>query len=322
MRKVSVVIPVYKVENYIKKCVDSIINQTYENIEIILVDDGGNDNCPKICDEYAKKDQRIKVIHKENGGLSDARNEGIKNSTGDYIMFVDSDDWVDTKIIEHLVKIKEKYNADIAICNRFYAYEDGSNKLKYDDTNKILKMNSDEALIELCSFNNFDMSAWAKLYNNNLFDNIKFPVGKLCEDYYIMYQLFDLCQGVVYSSKPLYYYLQRKGSITKNNKKILMDYIYASNLQTEFICKNKKSLIKYVKTSNMLSYMTVYNQCLDNGNKISGNQLKEFRKNVKSNLKYLKSNDKISNARKIQIYLFCYNILFYDLAIKIYKKIF
>ena len=114
--KISVIVPIYKTEQFLSKCIDSIINQTYKNLEIILVDDGSPDNCPKICDEYAKRDNRIKVIHKENGGLSSARNAGIEIATGDFSAFVDSDDWIDSDMYESLVKLSDEYNADIAEC--------------------------------------------------------------------------------------------------------------------------------------------------------------------------------------------------------------
>lgn len=113
---ISVIVPVYKVEKYIKKCIESIINQTYENLEIILVDDGSPDNCGKICDEYAKKDKRIKVIHKENGGVSSARNLGLEKSNGQYITFIDSDDWIEEEYCEILLTTLKEQNADCAIC--------------------------------------------------------------------------------------------------------------------------------------------------------------------------------------------------------------
>ena len=120
--KISVIVPIYNVEQYLRKCIDSIINQTYKNLEIILVDDGSWDNSPRICDEYAKRDNRIKVIHKKNGGLADARNTGLKMITGNYISFIDSDDYIEKTMYEKMIKVILKYNADIIECNLNYKY--------------------------------------------------------------------------------------------------------------------------------------------------------------------------------------------------------
>lgn len=318
---ISIIVPIYNVEKYLRKCVDSLINQTYQNIEIILVDDESPDNCPKICDELAKKDHRIKVIHKKNGGLSDARNCGLKIAKGKYVMFVDSDDYVSNTMVEDLVKLKEKNNAQISICNRIYVDENGNEKYKYQDNDKTLIMNREESLVELCSFRSFDMSAWAKLYDISLFKDIEFPVGKLCEDYYIMYKLFDKCNKIVYTSKAGYYYLQRNGSITKTNKRILMDYIYAAKEQLEFIEKKYPSNIHvYARTAYALSFTTVYNQCLYNGYKLEKEKIKDFKTKMKPYLIDIKHNKSISLIRKIQIHLFIYSIPLYDILIKFYKK--
>lgn len=124
--KISVIVPVYKVENFLDRCVESIVGQTYENLEIILVDDGSPDNCPSMCDKWAEKDRRIKVIHKENGGVSSARNAALDIVSGDYIGFVDSDDWIDPGMYEFLYENSQKYDADISYCGTFYNYEDGT----------------------------------------------------------------------------------------------------------------------------------------------------------------------------------------------------
>ena len=125
---ISVIVPIYNVEKYVNKCVGSIVNQTYTNLEIILVDDGSPDRCPEICDEWAKKDSRIKVIHKKNGGLSDARNAGMKIASGDYIAFVDSDDWIAPEMYERLLMAIKNDNSDIAACAVKMVWEDGSSR--------------------------------------------------------------------------------------------------------------------------------------------------------------------------------------------------
>lgn len=134
---ISVIVPIYNVEKYLTKCIESIINQTYENLEIILVDDGSPDNCPIICDEYAKRDSRVKVIHKKNGGLSDARNAGLDIATGEYIMFIDSDDFVEIDMMESMMNNMIDNNVDLVVCNIKYIY-DNSEKVKYNQKDKVL----------------------------------------------------------------------------------------------------------------------------------------------------------------------------------------
>ena len=143
---ISVVVPVYNVEKYIDKCINSIINQTYKNLEIILVDDGSPDNCGKICDEYAKKDNRIKVTHKENGGVSSARNIGIKNATGDWLTFVDADDWIENNFVEQLLKIGNQENAEIVLCG--YNRVNRNNKCEVNASGDKETFNSSEYLIK------------------------------------------------------------------------------------------------------------------------------------------------------------------------------
>ena len=209
---ISIVVPIYKVENYIDKCIESIINQTYKNVEILLIDDGSPDNCPKICENYSKKDSRIKVYHKENGGLSDARNYGIERSKGKYICFIDSDDFVHEKFIEILYKNIKKYNADISICHH-YKFKD------YSETNNYLPKEETEVYTGLEMLNNLydnylnNIVAWNKLYKRKLFDKIRYPKGKKLEDAYIIHKLYNNSKKVVITNLELYYYIQRDNSI-------------------------------------------------------------------------------------------------------------
>ena len=208
---VSIIIPIYKVEPYLRRCLDSVINQTYTNLEIILVDDGSPDNCPQICDEYAAKDKRIIVIHKENGGLSDARNAGLDICKGEYISFVDSDDWVDEKYIEILQNLSIKENADITIGENIQTVRNEKIINKAYST-KIYS--SKEALFHLFRKNHIAfVVSWGKLYKRNLFDTLRFPVGKFHEDEYTTFILFYNTTKIVYTSQKIYYYYQRANSI-------------------------------------------------------------------------------------------------------------
>ncbi len=208
---VSIIVPIYKVEPYLRRCLDSIVNQTYTNLEIILVDDGSPDGCPQICDEYAARDKRIVVIHKGNGGLSDARNAGLDICRGGYISFVDSDDWVDETYIETLLDLSIKENADIAIGENIRT--EGCSK----PTKKNITINachSKEALKHLFSQNHIAFTvSWGKLYKKNLFSTLRFPKGKYHEDEFTTYILFYKSEKIVYTSEILYYYYQRADSI-------------------------------------------------------------------------------------------------------------
>lgn len=322
---ISIVVPIYNVENYLCKCINSIINQTYKNIEIILVNDGSTDNCLEICKKYKKNDKRIKIINKDNGGLSSARNAGIDVARGKYIAFIDSDDYIDKDMILVLYNLIKKDKINISICNRFHYYEYEKNKNKMykpyckNKSSNTIKMNKKEALKELCTFNLFDMSACGKLFNIRLFDKIKFPENRLSEDYFIMYKLFDLCENISYSYKPLYYYRQRKGSISKN-KKINYDYKQASFEQMNYIKNKYPDLTNYVRTAYALANITEFHQYIKNRNEYpEKKELLQLQKNVTDNYKYIKSNEKLSNLRKIQVYLFCKNVNIYTFA---YKNIF
>ena len=243
---ISIIIPVYKVEKYLEKCIQSLINQTYENLQIILVDDGSPDNCGKICDEYAKKDHRIEVIHKSNGGLSDARNKGLEIAKGEYIGFVDSDDYIEADMYEVLYNLLKQYNADVSICN-FYTVSQGKIAIKNAE-NGIKEYNRIEILKEVLLDNNIQSYAWNKLYKKELFDEIKYPVGKKYEDIGTTFYLLEKCNKVVVTGKSEYYYINRQDSIVNNvTESTITDYIELIMQRYDYIEKNIKELSSYNK---------------------------------------------------------------------------
>lgn len=210
--KISVIVPIYKVENYLDRCVQSILNQTYQNLEIILVDDGSPDRCPAMCDAYAQKDSRVKVIHKQNGGLSDARNAGIDIADGDYLGFVDSDDYIHKDMYAQLMKSCMEYDCDIAVC----AIEKFSGRAlgKLQDRTEAELYEKDEIFNALLKVHDVEMIvAWNKLYKKDTFAGVRYPVGKIHEDEFTTYKALGKCRKVVYINQPLYFYLQREDSI-------------------------------------------------------------------------------------------------------------
>ena len=233
---VSVIVPIYKVEFYLGKCVDSIINQTYSNLEIILVDDGSPDNCGKICDEYKQKDNRIKVIHKQNGGLSDARNAGIDIATGRYIVFIDSDDYINNKMIEYLYSGITNNNADVSVCG-VKKVKDGEAQI-FEEINHpdviILKSNEDKT--EFYFESNYEefTVAWNKMYPAEYFKGIRYPKGKIHEDEFTTYKLLEKANRVAFIKDKLYYYVQRGDSImgeSFNEKRLLRLDAYLERLE-------------------------------------------------------------------------------------------
>ncbi len=318
MNKVSIIVPVYNVSNYVSKCVESIIAQTYSNIEILLVDDGSTDNSPKICDELGEKDSRIKVYHKQNGGLSDARNFGIAKSSGDYLFFVDSDDFIESETIEVMLNAIIDNKADISICNRFIIFDSGKKYIKFKQEKDCYKMNNIEAIFEMNNFEKFDMSATCKLFKKNLFENIMFPVGKISEDFFIMYKILDNANCVVSLSRPLYYYYQRDGSISKS-KKLNKDFIEASLKQCLYVEKKYPNLKTYMRSSFVSANMTSYNIVYSAGGLLDKNDITELRRNVKDNYCYINNNKKISKIKKIQAFLFIKCLPLYNILYKIYK---
>ena len=213
---ISVIVPVYNVQAFLPQCVESIINQTYKNLEIILVDDGTPDESGKICDEYQKKDARIKVIHKQNGGLSDARNAGIEIAQGNYICFIDSDDLIHKDYIKCQYEQIVATNSDVSICLFDNFFEETEIK-DFEVVNpEIQELDKHNLTLKLFEKNNIHyICAWSKIYKRSLFETLRFDVGRLHEDEFIVYKIFDLCKKAVVVNVPLYLYRQRQGSITK-----------------------------------------------------------------------------------------------------------
>lgn len=218
--KLSIIVPVYKVESYLRRCVDSILAQTFTDFELILVDDGSPDGCPAICDEYAEKDSRVKVIHKENGGLSDARNAGLDIAQGEYIGFVDSDDWIHPEMYEVLYDHANRERADIAQI-KLLQFLDGTEPLDISiegqKTESLIFTNQQLVDEYYTSRYAVNCTVCNKLYRKEIFSHIRFPVGCYYEDSAIELRTYEAANKIVVTPIPLYYYRQRQGSIMHTN---------------------------------------------------------------------------------------------------------
>lgn len=244
--KISIIVPIYKVEKYLDKCVESLVNQTYTNLEIILVDDGSPDKCPEMCDKWAEKDSRIKVIHKPNGGLSDARNAGMKEANGEYILFVDSDDWIELNMIEILYKEIVLSDSDIVACGVRMVWEDGSpDRILTKTCGKKVFNSSEEAMYSLMQEMCILQTAWNKLCKRKIIENILFPVGKINEDEFWSWKAIANSNKVVYIDTPLYNYLQRGGSIMRNSNFNPLYVIEAKQERKEYIKNHMPSLYEF-----------------------------------------------------------------------------
>lgn len=216
---ISVIVPVYKVEKELPRCVDSILRQTYPHLQIILVDDGSPDGCGAICDAYAAAHENVQVIHKENGGLSDARNAGIEHADGDYLMFVDSDDYIEPDMAEKLYRALQSADADMSICNFRYDCSDLADSEGYKDLFVIpdAVLSGREIAVRRAAEN--DTGYWViacnKLYSKRLFDNVRFPVGKQHEDEFVFHHVLLQCERVACVHDALYHYVIRDGSIMR-----------------------------------------------------------------------------------------------------------
>jgi len=261
---VSIIVPIYKVEPYLRRCLDSIVNQTYTNLEIILVDDGSPDGCPQICDEYAARDKRIVVIHKGNGGLSDARNAGLDICKGEYISFVDSDDWVDETYIETLLDLSIKENADISIGNHSFAYENGSIKTISFESKSYLKS---EAIKKIILHQTLPWGAsWGKIYKRNIFFKYNFPIGKFHEDDYTSYKFIYEANKIACIDKTLYNYFQRNDSISKNDT--TYDFTEVRKEQLTFLLQNKEYELAELTAINLCwHYLNSYCAKKEDGKK-------------------------------------------------------
>lgn len=209
---ISIVVPVYNVEVYLNKCVTSLIQQTYRNLEIVLVDDGATDNCPQMCDDWAQRDSRIKVIHKPNGGLSDARNVGMMEATGELVAFVDSDDWIDEDTLEKMYLRMQTDDSDIVSCGVKWVTEDGTLlndiTVKHDED-----LDTYDAMSELISDGKLKQHVWNKLYKRAIIENIPFEKGKFHEDVFWSYQVIGRAKKVSLMTESFYNYVQRSNSI-------------------------------------------------------------------------------------------------------------
>ncbi|MFC4620087.1 glycosyltransferase [Camelliibacillus cellulosilyticus] len=293
---ISIIVPIYNVEKFLSKCIESICHQTYRNLEIILVNDGSSDRCGRICDEYARKDNRIKVIHKENGGLSSARNAGLKIASGEYLGFVDADDYIDKRMYQLLYEQAVRQHSDIVICDFFKINEGGNLQeelCEKNDNPSITRFTNLEALDQIYTHYGKDAKmysgfksndrwivVWNKLFKRHLFNDLYFLEGKIHEDEFIAHELLFRANRIIYISQCLYYYVQNQKGIMHSPFSIKdFDLVYAYKERVTFFRKKKqKELYKKAAKCYMEAFFHHYYYALLNlGDKKK--QIDEFRRN-------------------------------------------
>lgn len=307
---ISVIVPVFRVENYIVRCVESLVGQTYHNLEIILVDDGSFDGCSQICNEWGKRDSRITVLHKTNGGLSDARNAGMKIAAGEYISFIDSDDYISPDFYEVLLASIQNEGSDVIECGVVKVYENGKADAFFDDLT-IHSFSTEEGLSYLIGENIFHQYVWNKLYRTEIVSDFFFPVGKLNEDEFWTYQVFGGAKKVTKVNRTMYFYFQRSTSIMGEKFNVRrLDALEGKAARQKYVNQYYPSLAVQAKIDFYSSCVFSYQSALKY---LSGEERREALRKIKEQKRNCELTvDEIKTVRgKFQKYLYFSKISFY-----------
>lgn len=313
---ISIIIPIYNVEKYLEKCLDSILNQTYKNLEIILIDDGSTDNSPNICNSYCEKDKRIKIIHKNNEGVSSARNKGIELSKGKYIVFIDSDDYVSNEHIEVLYDCIISNNVDLVISNLIDISEDGI--ILNNEEKESFLMNKDQCLKELLSEDNFYHLCCGNIYRKDLLEKIRFNCKyRIAEDLDFLYRYIKQISSAYFLSKNTYYYLKREGSATNsiysekwNDELKICNFIISEMVELENNF-HKYAKRKYIRLNINQAYRFELNK----------NQTKILKNNIKIYKNEMFNSKLFDNKEKLKIFLLLKSYYLFKIVSNIKDKI-
>ena len=311
--KISIIVPVYNVEAYLEKCVESILKQTYTNLEILLVNDGSTDKSGELCDKLALRDHRIRVIHKENGGLSDARNRGIDEASSNLIGFIDSDDYIDEDMYETLYRQMVASKADLSMCGHYDVYHQIPEKQVAEI--KTWELMPEEAIKMVMEAKILSVTAVNKLYKKALFEQLRFRIGKIAEDAFIMVDLIHQCSKIVATNEKKYYYVHRENSITTQKFSLkFLNVIEAYEQNAEIISENYPDLYDVAIMRLNWAYFYVLDRLLvdpDFKDKVLEDRLVSY---LKKNKKTILMDSRFTRARKISFLALCLNR-------KLYKKI-
>lgn len=290
---ISIIVPVYNIKRYVEKCVKSILNQTYKDTELLLIDDGSTDGSSELCEQLAQSDSRIRVIHKKNGGLSDARNVGLKEAKGEYIGFVDGDDYIHPQMYEILLKQMVEQQADMVYCDFETVHIEQAKGDKKQDTaeaghvlvdTNINIMEADDVLRLVTNLYTKDIVAWNKLYRREILEDLLFEKNRLHEDLWMIPYISLKCKRVVYVDVKCYYYVEREGSITTSNvtTKRMYDLLDALANGCELLKEKQKHDAQLIVLHHLCNYIMYY---YENAGKDFGNKAGDIKKELKFYLK-------------------------------------
>jgi capsular polysaccharide biosynthesis protein cpsI len=317
---ISIIVPVYKVEKYLEKCVKSILNQTYTNLEIILVNDGSPDECGRLCDELAKVDNRIKVFHKENGGLSDARNYGVERASGEYIGFVDSDDYIHESMYEKLYEAIKKSGTELSECGVTRVYKDML-RPHYEGEDYFLILDKQEYLGEYLENRRLYGSAWCKLIQRDLAKKIKFPTGKIYEDaFYTLELLENVNKFTIISGNYYYYYIRENSITTRPFSSNDMDYIEIMDRIRDYTLSNFPKFKEQLLVRLTYAYLSIFNQLIVLDNYKTKKEYKVLKDKLKDSYFKVLANKKAPKNLKLALVLLSINERLYKFILSKYKK--
>lgn len=310
---ISVIVPVYNVEKLLPKCLDSILAQTHETLEIILVDDGTKDRGGIICDEYAARDPRIKVIHKENGGLSSARNAGLDIARGEYIGFVDSDDWVEPEMYETMLALAQKHDVKLVCAGRFDVSERTGEKVRGLCPEKEEVVSGEELSRRIFLWQGLDSAAWDKLYHRSLWRTHRYPVGRVNEDTPVTYRVALEAGEAALCPRPFYNYFHRAGSIT--NAKAVTDKTFHFSQNTaqvyEHICREYPGLqpqAAYLRLRSLMYLLLTLDQAPSESREKYARQVRDARRELGKFTGTLLKNNRFSKQEKVTGILLMINL--------------
>lgn len=316
---ISIIVPVYNVEKYLKKCVDSIVNQTYKNIEVLLIDDGSTDNSGKLCDDIGKSDRRISVYHKENGGLSSARNYGIDRAKGEYIGFVDSDDYVDKEMYSYLYHLIKDNDADLSMCRNADVY----NERVFNDNKKkeVFIVDREKAIDYVLKAEIASVSAVNKLYSRSIFDSIRYPENKTLEDAFVIVEILDKCEKIVIGTEQKYYYVHRSDSITTERfSRKNLDAIEAYEKNYKIIKEKYPAIIDTAKMRLCWAYFYVMDRIIYDYSADNKEIKKDTINYLSKNLPFILKNEQFSKGRKLSAILLKINPELYKMCVSLQNK--
>ena len=321
---ISVIVPVYKVERYLDRCIQSIVDQTYRNLEIILVDDGSPDACPDMCDAWAARDCRIRVIHQENRGQANARNNGIESSRGILIGFVDSDDWLEPTMYEVLQRALEEHDADISMTGSIMEYSDG-HQVYLCQPNVHLIMSTSESFkyVNLPGYQT--IAPWSKLIRRSVLGNIRFPESqRVGEDYQFTYDVLAASKRTTYDSTPLYHYRQIEGSVSNTPSEVTPSSYKAIRNMVELVRQKFPEQLPFALYGQMRSMVSLYDQALVTGH-AKERQWRDFARDtrafIRQNIKAITESVTLPHGRRLQLKLMAVSTTLYGVFFLLYKRI-